>query len=262
MIIVDSHCHLNMLQEHGSIDDIVNNARKHDVKYMQTISTSMKESDEVISIAEKYDGVFASVGVHPNNVNSVIDHQELIAKAQHRKVIGLGETGLDYYRNPSIAERVMQIKSFKEHIIASNKTQLPVIIHMRSAEKDTENIISDSMNNMPFTGLIHCFTSTKEFAKHALDNGLYISISGIVTFKNAENLQEIVKYIPLDQMLVETDSPFLAPVPFRGKSNEPAYTRYVVEFIAKLKNTTDEEVASITTKNFFNIFSNANANLG
>ena len=255
MIIVDSHCHLNMLQEHGSIDDIVKNARKNNVKYMQTISTSMEESDEVVLIAEKYDGVFASIGVHPNNVKSVVDHQELITKAKHPKVIGLGETGLDYYYNPSLAQKTMQIESFNEHIIASNKTNLPVIIHLRAAEKEAKNIISESMQNMPFTGVVHCFTSTKEFANHALNNGLYLSISGIVTFKNAQALQEIVKYIPLDRMLVETDSPFLAPVPFRGKSNEPAYTKYVVECIARLKNTTNEEVANVTTKNFFNLFS-------
>lgn len=255
MIIVDSHCHLNMLQERGaSLDEIVNNARENNVKYMQTISTSMEESDEVIAIAEKYDEVFASVGVHPNNVEYVVNHQDLINKATHPKVIGLGETGLDYYRDQSLQQKQMQRDSLQEHIIASNKTQLPVIIHMRDAEEDTQNIISDAMKSMPFKGLIHCFTSTKKFAKHALDNGLYISISGIVTFKNAQDLQEIVKYIPIDRMLVETDSPFLAPVPFRGKTNEPAYTKYVVECIAELKGVTSKQVANITTENFCTLF--------
>lgn len=255
MIIVDSHCHLNMLQERGySLDEVVSNAKESGIKYMQTISTSMEESDLVISIAEKYDPVFASVGVHPNNVEYVVTHQELIEKAQHPKVIGLGETGLDYYRDQSSEQKQMQRDSFQEHIIASNKTSLPVIIHMRAAEEDTQMIISDAMKNLPFKGLIHCFTSTKEFAKHALDHGLYISISGIVTFKNAADLQEIVKYIPIDRMLVETDSPFLAPVPFRGKTNEPAYTKYVVEFIAELKNMPHNQVANITTENFLTLF--------
>lgn len=256
MIIVDSHCHLDMLEQHHSLDEVIERARKNNVKYLQTISVKLEDFSKIIAIAEKYDNVYASVGVHPNEVKEPItSSQELLKLAEHPKVIGIGETGLDYYRTTDTKQKQLQQDSFAEHIRASQENQLPVIIHTRDAEQDSASIIKEHMLASPFPALIHCFTASKEFARQMLDLGLYISISGIVTFKNATELQEIVKYIPSERLLVETDSPYLAPTPHRGKVNEPAYTLHVLEYIAKLKNISPEELAAIILKNFNRLFS-------
>lgn len=260
MKIVDSHCHLDMLTEHGDISDIVARANEAGVSYLQTICTKMANFDNILSIAKQYPNVFASVGVHPSEVSAVDDivtAEELIKSSNDQKVIGLGETGLDYFYNKDSEQLKKQRASFEQHIVASHANKLPVIIHTRDAEDDTTDIISSMKRKGDFPALIHCFTSSRSFARKMLDMGLYISISGIVTFKNAKELQEAVKFIPLDRMLVETDSPYLAPVPKRGKTNEPSYTKYVVDFISELKGIAAEEVAEQTTQNFFGLFQKA-----
>lgn len=264
MIIVDSHCHLDMLTDYDNIDNIVKRASDSGVKYLQTICTTIEGFNKILSISKKYDNVFASVGVHPSNVeknNDVITSEKIIELSNDQKVIGIGETGLDYFYQKDQAQQEKQRESFRQHIIASQKScesqGLPVIIHTRDAEQDTLDIISENKKNADFPALIHCFTASKEFASKVLDLGLYISISGIVTFKNAENLRDVINYIPANKLLVETDSPYLAPVPKRGKTNEPSYTRYVVEFLADLKGMSAEKLANQTTENFFNLFSKA-----
>lgn len=255
--IVDSHCHLDLIEEKGeNIDEIVAQALDNKVEILQTICTRISKFPTIYSYATKYQNVFASIGNHPCNVKD-----EPMAKAQqiidicnsHPKLIGIGETGLDYYHDAS--NKPEQKQSFLEHIAAARVTGLPLIIHNRDSDEDMAKILEDEMKKGHFKALLHCFSSSKELAKCALNLGIYISISGIITFKNANNLQEIVKDLPLDKLLVETDSPYLAPTPYRGQLNKPAYTKNTVEFIANLKNLDKEELYNITTKNFFNLFS-------
>ncbi len=257
MIIVDSHCHLDMLLDYDTTDNIVNRAKESGVKYLQTICTRLDNFENILSLAKKFDNVYASVGIHPSEVEIVPISAELLKLSSDDKVIGLGETGLDYFYNKDLEHHSLQRKSFEQHIITSQENGLPVIIHSRNAEEDTANIIANHKKRKEFPGLIHCFTSSKEFATKMLDLGLYISVSDIVTFKNAESLREAIKYVPLDRLLVETDSPYLAPVPKRGKTNEPSYTKYVVEFLAELKGISSEELANKTTDNFFRLFTKA-----
>ncbi|WP_375327530.1 TatD family hydrolase [Candidatus Tisiphia endosymbiont of Nemotelus uliginosus] len=253
-MLVDSHCHLNMLK--NNLSTILSNAQNSGVKYMQTICTTIEELPDIISIVEKYGNIFASCGVHPNEVKEITPYDTIINYSNHPKIIGIGETGLDYYYHT--VDKTKQISSLVEHIKAASCAQLPIIIHTREAEGDSEDILSCEMKNAPFPGLIHCFTASKYFAKKMLDLGMYISIAGIVTFKNAQDLQEIVRYIPLDRLLIETDSPYLAPSPMRGQPNEPAFVKYVAEKIAELKGISLQEVASITTGNFASLFTKAN----
>lgn len=252
-LLVDSHCHLNMLKD--DLSEILQRAKDNGVGYMQTICTTIEELPDILNIAEKYENIFASCGVHPNEVTEIIAYETIIHYCQHPKIIGIGETGLDYYYQNTV--KAKQINSLVEHLKASAYSQLPTIIHSRDAEDDTCDILRSEMKNSPFPGLIHCFTASKDFAKKMLDLGLYISIAGIVTFKNAQELQEIVRYIPLDRLLIETDSPYLAPHPMRGKSNEPAFVKYVAEKIAELKGISFQEVANITTNNFISLFTKA-----
>ena len=257
--IVDTHCHLDLVEKQGLIfDDVIENCLKNDVKILQTICTKITEIDKILEYTKKRDFIYASAGIHPCNVaEQPKTHAEEIIKIceANPKIIGIGETGLDYYHNKSAIE--LQKFSFIEHIKASGKTDLPLIIHSRDADIDMMDILEAEKKNQTFPALLHCFSSSKELAKKALDLGIYISISGIVTFKNAVELQEIVKYFPLESLLVETDSPYLAPVPFRGKTNQPAFTKNVVEFIAELKDLEVEEVARQTSENFFRIFKRA-----
>lgn len=256
-MLVDSHCHLNFPEFNGKIDAVVANAAAMDVRYMQTICTRMREFPDILEIANSTKNIWCSVGVHPNNVaeEKLVTAEELIAAAQNKKVIGLGETGLDYHYEHS--PRELQTKSFIEHIKASRESGLPVIVHTRAADEDTISLLQNEMKKGKFTGLIHCFSTGKDLALAAIGMGMYVSISGIVTFKKAEELQSIVKELPLSSLLVETDAPYLAPMPHRGKPNEPAYTRHTADFIAQLKGVSYEEVAKVTTANFFNLFKKA-----
>jgi len=244
-----------MLEEKESLDDVLKRAALGGVKFMQTICTKLDTFPTILKIAEKYDNIFASVGIHPNEVKEKIFSKTLIELANHSKVIGFGETGLDYYYNT--AGKDLQIASLVEHIVASQQINLPVIIHTRDADQDTIDILTSEMLNSHFTGLIHCFTSSKYLAQKMLDIGIYISVSGIITFKNAESLREIISFIPIDRLLIETDSPYLSPVPMRGKQNEPAFVKYVADMVAQIKGISAEEVASATSKNFFHLFSKA-----
>lgn len=257
IMIVDSHCHLNMKEFEGDLDIVIEAAIKSGVGYMQTICTKLEDLPPILTIAEKYHNIFASVGVHPHYADANIDvnTETLIDLTHHKKIIGIGETGLDYYYQHSNNEN--QKKSFAAHINAAQETQLPIIVHTRDADNDTIDILASEMRNKPFPGLIHCFSGTEELAFKSLDLGLYISISGIVTFKNAESIRSIVQKVPLGKLLVETDAPYLAPIPMRGKRGEPAFTRFVAEKIAEIKDVRQSEVFEATTENFFKLFTKA-----
>lgn len=254
-MLVDSHCHLNYKGLVEEQDAVIKRARDAGIVMMQNICTTLKEFPAILDTAKKYNDIYCSVGTHPHETEEEeeITPEILIDLANsHDKIIGIGETGLDYFYDHS--DRGIQRKYFMDHIYASAVTKKPIIVHSRSADDDTIDLLSQGMKEKEYPGLIHCFSSTKELAQKSLDLGLYISIAGIVTFKKAEELQEIVKYLPLDRMLIETDSPYLAPIPHRGKTNEPSYVRYVAEKIADLKGISFKEVAEVTTKNFHELF--------
>ena len=254
MSLVDSHCHLDFPAFADDLDAVVERARDAGVAVMQTICTRLGEFDGVLTIARAYDGVFCSVGVHPHNVAAEAEAtvDALVARTRDAKVIGIGETGLDYYYEHSPRER--QQASFRSHIAAARESGLPVIVHTRDADADTAAILAEEMGKGPFTGLIHCFSTGRELAEQALELGLYISLAGIVTFAKSDALREIVADLPLDRLLVETDAPYLAPTPRRGKRNEPAFVVHTAERLAELKGVTPEALATATTANFFNLF--------
>jgi TatD DNase family protein len=255
MMLVDSHCHLNY---EGLIEDqagVLARARAAGIGTMLNISTREREWDAIIGTAERESDVWASVGIHPHEADdhAHVDTAKLVAMAAHPRVIAIGETGLDYYYDHS--DRVQQQTSFRSHIVAARETGLPLIVHTRDAEEDTAAILREEMEKGVYTGVIHCFTASDAFADIALELGLFISISGIVTFKNAKALQETAARIPADRLLIETDSPFLAPVPHRGRPCEPAYVADTARFLADLRGEPLETLAATTTRNFFALFS-------
>lgn len=256
-MLVDSHCHL---EYEGLVDDqdaVLARARSAGVRAFLNISTKQAEWDRVVGTARAKADVFASVGIHPHHADDHLDLQreELLAATQEAKVVGIGETGLDYYYDHS--DRAAQQRLFRMHIDVARETQLPLIIHTRDAEDDTLAILAEETRRGAFPALIHCFTASAEFGERVLALGLSISLSGIVTFKNAKDLQAVAKTVPQDRLLVETDSPFLAPVPHRGKSCEPAYVRDTAAFIADLRGESLETLAAYTTANFFELFGKA-----
>jgi TatD DNase family protein len=256
-MFIDSHCHLNYK---GLIEDqpaVLARARSAGVTTMLNISTRESEWDDVLATAERESDVWASVGIHPHEADghAHIDTAKLVSRAAHPKVIAIGETGLDYYYDHS--DREQQRTSFRAHIAASRETGLPLIVHTRDAEEDTALILAEEMAKGAFPGVIHCFTASQDFAEKALALGLYISISGIVTFKNAKDLQASAALIPNDRVLIETDAPFLAPVPHRGKTGEPAFVADTARFLADLRGTSVEALAAQTSENFFLLFSKA-----
>lgn len=259
MMLIDSHCHL---QYKGVVEDqqgVLHRARAAGVRGFLNISTKQSEWDDVIATAEREGDVWASVGIHPHEADA---HADLGADAlrratDHPKVIAIGETGLDYYYDKS--DREVQKALFRMHIGIARETGLPIIIHTRDAEDDTAGILAEEMEKGAFPALIHCFTASAAFGHKVLELGLTISLSGIVTFKNAKELQEIAVELPADRLLVETDSPFLAPVPYRGRPCEPAYVRSTAEFVAKLRGESLETLAEHTTRNFFALFTKAAA---
>ena len=254
--IVDTHCHLDLIEEKGiNVEEILQNCQEKNVKILQTICTKISSVEKILEYTKINPNIYASVGLHPCNVGVEefrTASQILAICEKNYKIIGIGETGLDYYHDLSQIE--LQKKSFFEHIEASTRSDLPLIIHSRNADDDMIEILKNSQKNQQFPALLHCFSSSQKLARCALDLGIYISIAGIVTFKNAEVLQKIVKEIPLEFLLIETDSPYLAPMPHRGQINQPAFTYFVAEFIAKLKNLDVEKVIYQTTKNFHKIF--------
>ncbi|MFD1766231.1 TatD family hydrolase [Sphingorhabdus buctiana] len=256
-MFIDSHCHLNYKGLVEQEREVLARARANGVQGMLNISTRESEWDAVIGLAEREPAVWASVGIHPHEADQHGDmtSAKLVEKARHPDVIGIGETGLDYYYDYS--DREQQQACFRQHIVAARESGLPIIVHTRDAEEDTARIMREEMEQGAYSGVIHCFTASADFARIALDLGLYISLSGIVTFKNAKDLQEIAQTIPDDRLLIETDSPFLAPVPHRGRTCEPAFVSDTARFLAELKNIEIESLAAQTTNNFFRLFSKA-----
>ena len=258
-MLVDSHCHLEYEGVVEDQADILERARGAGVRTFLNISTKRSEWQQVVATAEAQPDVYASVGIHPHNADDHANLQrgELFEATQNPRVIGIGETGLDYYYDHS--DRACQQKLFRLHIDVARETGLPVIIHTRDAEEDTIRILTEEMGKGAFPALIHCFTASAEFGKKVLDLGLSISLSGIVTFKNAKDLQAVARTIPQDRLLIETDSPFLAPVPHRGRPCEPGFVRDTAAFVADLRGETLEELARYTTDNFHRLFAKAAA---
>ncbi len=256
-MLIDSHCHL---EYEGVVEDqqgVLERARAAGIKGFLNISTRQREWDKVVGTAEREADVWASVGIHPHEADAHADlgAAVLLEAAAHPRVVAIGETGLDYYYDKS--DREVQQALFRTHIAVARETGLPIIIHTRDAEEDTARILREEMEKGAFPALIHCFTASAEFGHTVLDLGLTISLSGIVTFKNAQDLQAFAREIPLEHLLVETDSPFLAPVPHRGRKCEPAFTADTARFVAGLRGIELEQLAEATTRNFFGLFTKA-----
>ncbi len=253
LYLVDSHCHLNLLG-HGSsaeTQQTILRANREGVQFFLNVCVAIKDFPNILATAKSYPNVAASVGLHPNHQDEEITTAELVTLANDDKVIAIGETGLDYYR--STGEVEWQRDRFRQHIQAALAVKKPLIVHTRAAKEDTIAILREEQASN-VGGVIHCFTEDWPFAKQALDLGFYISFSGIVTFKNAVAIQDAARQVPLNRLLIETDCPYLAPVPMRGKPNEPAYMRHTAEFLAKMHNVSLEDFAKQTTDNFFTLF--------
>jgi TatD DNase family protein len=257
--LIDSHCHLNYAGLAERQEEVLENARARGVTGFLNIATRQSEWGDVLSAAERNADVWATVGVHPHEADAHPDlgAAALVEAASHPRVIAIGECGLDYHYDNS--ERGAQRERFQAHIDAARQTGLPLVVHTRDAEYDTAEILGQALRDGGVTGVLHCFTGTADLARKALDLGLYISLSGIVTFKNAVELQDTAKWLPEDRMLVETDSPFLAPVPHRGQTCEPAFVADTAAFVAALRDEEPEALAERTTANFFSLFNRAAA---
>ena len=257
MFLVDSHCHLNLLDltpDAGDLNKIIARAQAQDVHFFLNVCVDLANFPALLETTERYPFVCTSVGLHPNERDEEIDQDTLIRLAQHKKVIAIGETGLDYFR--STGDLDWQRERFRNHIFTAKTLKKPLIIHTRDAKEDTLTIMQEE-NARDAQGVMHCFSEDLATAKRALDMDFYISFSGIVTFKSATVLQDVAKHIPLNRILIETDAPYLAPNPHRGKQNEPAYVRHTAEYIANLRGISLNEFAEQTTTNFFNLFKGA-----
>ena len=251
-MLVDSHCHLDRLDKSPEeLDEIITFAQNRGVEHFLCVSVSVKDYPQMLQTVEKYPQVSVSCGVHPLHQEDRASYEELLNTASDPNVVAIGETGLDYYYSSDTQE--VQRASFVDHIKVANALKKPLIIHTRDAREDTIKLLEEH-KAAETSGVLHCFTESWEMAEAAMELGFYISISGIVTFKTATELQEVVRRIPLDRLLIETDSPWLAPVPYRGKQNQPGYVVEVAEFIAELKGVTVQELASVTTENFYKLF--------
>ena len=253
-MLVDSHCHLDFPDYAGHVAEVVARARAAGVTVCVSIGTELKRFPGVRAVAEQFPDIWCSVGVHPHEAEKELlsDPSLLLAETSHPKVVAIGETGLDYFYEH--APRGSQTENFRAHIAAGRQARLPVIVHTRDADDDTIAVLEDEMGKGAFTGLIHCFTGTQRLADAALALGFYISVSGIATFKNSGALREVLKSVPLDRLLVETDAPYLAPMPHRGKTNEPAFVVHTARMLAELKGISEAELAAATTENFFRLF--------
>lgn len=256
-MLVDSHCHLNYKGLAEWQGEALARARARGVTAMLNIATRESEWDAVLAVAEANADVWASVGIHPHDADGHpdVDTAKLVERAAHPRVIGIGETGLDYYYDKS--DRGRQRDSFRRHIHAAQQSGLPIIVHTREAEADTLALLGEEMGRAPYAGVIHCFTASDDFARGALALGLYISISGIVTFRNAADLQATARWLPQERLLVETDAPFLAPVPHRGKPGEPAFVADTLAFLAELRGEDRDALAAATSENFYRLFNKA-----
>ena len=254
-MITDSHCHLDYPNLYNQLDDVVRRAEYNQVKYLLTICTTLESFEKIKLIVEKYKNIYGTFGIHPHESKKYtnIDSKFIFKlKNKYKKIIGIGETGLDFYYNHS--DKKIQKKSFVEHISAASQLNIPVIVHSRNAETDTYEIIKSEKKNSNLKVLMHCFTGSKDFAKKLIDLNCYISVSGIITFKNSNDLQDTFREIPLDRLLIETDSPFLAPIPKRGKKNEPSYIKFTLNKLAELKNVETDYLDKVTTNNFNKLF--------
>jgi TatD DNase family protein len=254
-MLVDSHCHLDFPDFAAELDAIVARAGAAGVARMVTISTRVRKHAQVLAIAERFPNVTCSVGTHPHHAHEELDitADDLIARTQHPKVVALGEAGLDYHYDKS--PRDAQARGFRTHIAAARATGLPLVIHTREADADTACILEDEMGKGPFPAVLHCYTGGPDLARRAVALGCYLGFTGIVTFKNSAALREIASMVPADRFLVETDAPYLAPNPYRGKRNEPAYVTEVAKVLAEVRGVTADEIARQTTENFFRLFS-------
>lgn len=253
--VVDSHCHLDYEGLEERLPDVLATAEAAGVKLMLSISTKVSRFPNLLAIAERYANVYCTVGTHPHKAHEELDVSvsDLVRLAAHPKVAGLGEAGLDYHYD--FSPRAAQEQGFRNHIAAARETGLPLVIHAREADDDVARILSEEMAKGPFKPLLHCFTASAELAEAGLALGGYISFSGILTYKTAENLRAVALSVPMDRLLVETDSPYLAPVPHRGRANEPAFVVETLKTLAQVKGTTVDEMARITSDNFFRLFS-------
>ncbi|WP_078719528.1 MULTISPECIES: TatD family hydrolase [unclassified Bartonella] len=253
-MLIDTHCHLNF-EDFQDLNGIIQRALAANVERMITISTHVHKLDRLLEITKTYDQVFCSVGTHPNYVNEEknVKADDLIHLSRHPKIVAFGESGLDYHYNYSSPQE--QKKNFIEHIIASQETQLPLVIHSRSADLDMEQILREKIKEKYFPFILHCYSSGMQLAHAGIELGGHISFSGILTFKNTHEIHAIAKTIPHKRLLIETDAPFLAPVPYRGKTNEPSFLCHIATALAKIINLSTEEIAQITTQNAFRLFS-------
>ncbi len=253
-MLVDSHCHLDRLDLEpfdGELANALQLARENGVSRFLCVAIDRGNIPDVLNIAERFDDVYASVGIHPNEDEQAVTAEELVELASHPRVIAIGETGLDYFR--SEGDLAWQHDRFRAHIAAAKQCNKPLIIHSREARADTLRLLREEGADA-VGGIMHCFVEDWDTAKQAMEMGFYISFSGIVTFKNAEELREVARQVPIERLLVETDAPYLAPVPHRGKSNQPAYVRHVAEFLAELRGEAIDELANRTTENFNRLF--------
>lgn len=256
-MLVDSHCHLDYPDFEDDLDEVLARAEDAGISHMLTICTQISKFEGVLALAEKYDHLFCSVGIHPHHAaeEPEVTADRLIDLAEHPKVVGFGETGLDFHYE--LSPRDVQERNFRAHITASREAGLPVIVHSRDADDDMARVLVDEHAKGAFPGLMHCFSSTPVLAEKALDIGFSISFSGIVTFKTADEVRETAKNVPMERILVETDAPYLAPMPNRGKRNEPAYTALTAAQLADIKGLGADEFAKATTDNFFRLFTKA-----
>jgi len=254
-MIADSHCHLDYPNLYNELDDVVNRAIKNDVKLLLTICTTVESFKRIKLIVDKYKNIYGTFGIHPHetkNFKNMTDALIIGYKNESKKIIGVGETGLDYYYNHS--DKNIQKKIFVQHIEAAKELDIPLIVHSRDAEIDTFDILKSYMKNSKLKTIIHCFTGSKDFAKKIINIGCYISISGIITFKGSNELSETISSIPIDKLLVETDSPYLAPIPNRGKSNEPSFITHTIEKLSIIRNIEKKVIIENTTNNFRKLF--------
>jgi TatD DNase family protein len=256
-MLIDSHCHLNLLESQDGLDDYLLQMKQNQVGYALCIGTRPDDLKDVVAIADKYPNIFATVGIHPDGKlpDFIFTKDILLQYLNNPKVIGIGETGLDYYHSKD-ADMTWQHDRFKLHIEVAVAENLPLVIHTRNSVDDTISILRDHQA-AKCGAVMHCFTESLEHARQCLDLGFYISISGIVTFKNAVEVQELAKFVPLDRLLIETDSPYLAPMPFRGKQNHPALVKYTGQYIADLRGVSLEVIGNATSNNFFTLFKKA-----
>ena len=254
-MIIDSHCHLDFQNLYEQLEDVVKRAESNNVNLLLTICTTLDSFEKIKLIIKKYKNVYGTFGIHPHETskNTIVNSDYILkTKKKYNKIIGIGETGLDFYYEYS--DRNIQKKAFIEHIRAASELDIPVIVHSRNAEKETFEILQSELKNSSLKVLIHCFTGSKDFANKLLNIGCYISVSGIITFKNSLELKDVVSYIPLEKLLVETDSPYLSPMPLRGKPNEPSFIIHTIEKLAEIKNVNVETICLNTTNNFKKIF--------